>query len=135
MNHSNVMPYVVDDNKPISVGNTTPSGKSQCNEVYSTGGVSQTLCAGTHCYATGYIVDMYRIRKLTPIETFSLMGLTREDCEKCMDNGLSNSALYKQSGNGIVTNCVELIAEHLYKAQYNNDYVCFDENFQKSSME
>ena len=127
-------PHIIEDNnRPISVGNTTPSGKSQCNEVYSTDGVSQTLCAGTHGYATGYIADMYRIRKLTPIETFKLMGLTREDCEKCMDNGLSNSALYKQSGNGIVTNCVELIAEHLYKAQYDNTYICTDEkvvNFQ-----
>ena len=129
-------PHIIEDNnRPISVGNTTPSGKSQCNEVYSTDGVSQTLCAGTHGYATGYIADMYRIRKLTPIETFKLMGLTREDCEKCMDNGLSNSALYKQSGNGIVTNCVELIAEHLYKAQYDNDYICFDENFQKPQAE
>ena len=126
---------IEDNNRPISVGNTTPSGKSQCNEVYSTDGISQTLCAGTHGYATGYIADMYRIRKLTPIETFKLMGLTREDCEKCMDNGLSNSALYKQSGNGIVTNCVELIAEHLYKAQYDNDYICFDENFQKPQAE
>ena len=132
-------PLIIEDNnRPISVGNTTPSGKSQCNEVYSTDGVSQTLCAGTHGYATGYIADMYRIRKLTPIETFKLMGLTREDCEKCMDNGLSNSALYKQSGNGIVTNCVELIAEHLYKAQYDDTYVCTDEkmvNFQNPQVE
>ena len=62
------MPHIVEDNvltrlnnidatKPICVGNTTPSGKSQCNAVYSTEGVSQTLCAGTHGYATGTIVE------------------------------------------------------------------------------
>lgn len=129
------MPCIVEEtNKPILLGNTTPSGKSQCNAVYSTEGVSQTLCAGTHGYATGSIADMYRIRKLTPIETGILMGLTREDVEKCMANGISNSALYKQHGNGLVTNCAELIAEHLYKAQYDNDFICTDEkiaNFTK----
>lgn len=132
------MPHIIENtNKPISIGNTTPSGKSQCNEVYSTEGVSQTLCAGTHGYATGYIsdiADMYRIRKLTPIETGLLMGLTRQDVEKCVTNGISNSALYKQHGNGICVPCVELLAEHLYKAQYDESYVCTDEkitNFTK----
>lgn len=118
---------VEETNKPILLGNTTPSGKSQCNAVYSTEGVSKTLCAGCHGYATGSIADMYRIRKLTPIETGILMGLTRKDVEKCMENGISNSALYKQHGNGLVTNCAALLAEHLYKAQYDNDYICTDE--------
>ena len=123
------VPLIIDNNtnKPILLGNTTPSGKSQCNAVYSTEGVSQTLCAGTHGYATGSIADMYRIRKLTPIETGILMGLTRNDVEKCMANGMSNSALYKQHGNGICCSCVELLAEHLYKAQYNIDFICTDE--------
>ena len=120
---------VENDNKPICVGNTTPSGKSQCNAVYDPSGVSQTLCAGTHGYATGNIVHNYRIRKLTPRECWLLMGLTKEDCDNAASLGISNSALYKIAGNGIITNCIELIAEHLYKAQYNNTYVCYDENF------
>ena len=33
----------------------------------------------------------------------------------------------QKAGNGIVTNCVELLAEHLYKAQYDNAYICTDE--------
>ena len=134
-----------DTTKPIYLGNTTPSGKSQCNAVYSTDGVSQTLCAGTHGYATGSILEesqkldniindnianMYRIRKLTPNECWVLMGLTKEDCMKAANLGISNSALYKIAGNGIVTNCIKLIAEHLFKAQYNPTYVCADENFQ-----
>lgn len=71
----------------------------------------------------------YRIRKLTPEECFKLMGLTKEDCDKCRSLGLSNSALYKIAGNGIVTNCVELISEHLYKSQYDNEYICGDDLF------
>ena len=191
---------VVDTTKPICVGNTTPSGKSQCNAVYSTEGVSQTLCAGTHGYATGsileeqepevigikqatkkgyiecelpgcadfsypnsklrrgrvqgggqivpaltaaeggirYIESIYRIRKLTPKECWLLMGMTFEDCQKCMDIGISNSALYKIAGNGIVTDCIKLLFEHLYKAQYDESYICTDEkmqNFQKPEVQ
>ena len=69
-----------------------------------------------------------RIRKLTARECYRLMGLTFDDCDKAADAGVSNTHLYKQAGNGIVTNCVELIAEHLYKAQYDSTYVCTDEN-------
>ena len=57
------------------------------------------------------------------------MGLTEDDCAKAVAIGVSDSQLYKQAGNGIVTNCCELLAEHLYKAQYDSTYVCTDENF------
>ena len=184
-----------DTTKPIYLGNTTPSGKSQCNAVYSTEGISQTLCAGTHGYATGnileenpkliniiqatkkgdieceipgvadlsyptsktrrgrvqdrgqtcptitatetgvhYIESLYRIRKLTPNECWLLMGLEKEDCIKAANLGISNSSLYKIAGNGIVTNCIKLIAEHLYKAQYDPMYICSDENFQNPKV-
>ena len=72
----------------------------------------------------------YSIRKLLPEECFVLMGLDYDDVKKCRAVGLSDAELYKQAGNGIVTNCVELLAEHLYKAQYDNTYICTDENFQ-----
>ena len=71
----------------------------------------------------------YRVRKLTPTECWKLMGLTADDCEKARAVGVSNSQLYRQAGNGIVTNCVELLMEHLYKAQYDETYKCTDENF------
>ena len=35
-------------NNPIKVGNTTPSGKSQCNDVYDESGIYPNICAGTH---------------------------------------------------------------------------------------
>lgn len=37
-----------DVERMIKVGNTTPSRKSQCNDVYDENGVHPTLCAGTH---------------------------------------------------------------------------------------
>lgn len=69
----------------------------------------------------------YRIRKLTPRECFRLMGLTFEDCDKCSGIGISNTQLYRQAGNGIITDCCRLLAEHLYKAQYNENFICTDE--------
>ena len=72
-------------------------------------------------------IDDIRIRKLTPRECYVLMGLTFKDCDNAAEIGVTNTHLYKQAGNGIVTNCCELIAEHLYKAQYDNTYVCTDE--------
>ena len=69
----------------------------------------------------------HRIRKLTPTECFRLQGLTKEDAEKCTAVGVSNSQLYRQAGNGIASECVKLLIEHLFKAQFDSDYVCGDE--------
>ena len=79
----------------------------------------------------GYAIDQLklRIRKLTPKETFRLMGFTDDDHAKCVALGVSDSQLYRQAGNSIVTNCISLIFEHLYKAQYNSSYACSDEKF------
>lgn len=85
-------------------------------------------CLRAEANDTG-VVENFRIRKLTPNECWKLMGLTEEDCTNAKNIGVADSQLYKQAGNGIVTNCVELLAEHLYKAQYNNTYKCTDENF------
>jgi DNA (cytosine-5)-methyltransferase 1 len=58
------------------------------------------------------------------------MGFTNEDVAKCKAVGMSDTQLYRQAGNSIVTNCIELLAEHLYKAQEDDSYKCYDENFQ-----
>ena len=68
-----------------------------------------------------------RIRKLTENECFILMGMTTEDCAKCKAIGESKTQLFKQAGNGLVSNCIQLLMEHLYKAQYDSTYECTDE--------
>lgn len=78
------------------------------------------------------IQENYRIRKLTPRECYRLMGLTFEDCDKAAELGVADTHLYKQAGNGIITNCCTLLAEHLYKAQYDDEYVCTDERYQEN---
>lgn len=85
------------------------------------------------------ISQWIRIRKLTPRECYKLMGLTFEDCDKAAEIGVADTHLYKQAGNGIITNCCALLAEHLYKSQYNDTYICTDErcqgNFTKPQAE
>lgn len=76
------------------------------------------------------ISKFIRIRKLTPRECWTLMGLTFKDCDKAAELGVADTHLYKQAGNGIITNCCALLAEHLYKAQYDDTYVCTDERYQ-----
>lgn len=72
------------------------------------------------------------VRKLTPKEAHRLMGFDDEDYEKCKSVGMSDTQGYKQSGNSIVVNVISLLAEHLYKAQYDNKYTCTDERYQEN---
>lgn len=115
--------------KIIQVGQVSNEG-SQAGKVYNPEGVSQTICACTHGYAIGNIIDKLRVRKLTPRECFTLMGFSFDDCDKARNIGISDTHLYKQAGNGIITNCCSLLAEHLYKAQYDKEFVCTDEKMQ-----
>lgn len=62
--------------------------------------------------------DRLRIRKLTPKECFRLMGFDDRDIDILIDNGISNSQLYKMAGNSIVVDVLEEIYVELLN-QYN----------------
>ena len=75
-------------------------------------GISNTL---TTVQKDNYVLEQYRIRKLTPRECFRLMGFTDNDFDKI--KGISNTQLYKMVGNSIVVNVLEGIFRELFKAQ------------------
>jgi DNA (cytosine-5)-methyltransferase 1 len=54
-----------------------------------------------------------RIRKLTPLECWRLMGIDDEDFYKAKNDGVSNSQLYKQAGNAIVVDVFEAILRRI----------------------
>ena len=56
-----------------------------------------------------------KIRKLTPLECWRLMGFDDEDFYKAKDVGVSDTQLYRQAGNSIVVNVLEKIIEGLLK--------------------
>lgn len=58
------------------------------------------------------VVQNYRIRKLTPKESWRLMGFIDEQFEKA-EEVCSNSQLYKQAGNSICVPVMEEIFKNL----------------------
>ena len=59
-----------------------------------------------------------RIRKLTPLECFRLMGFDDEDFLKA-EKVNSNTQLYKQAGNSIVVDVIEEIYEQLFSLYWD----------------
>ena len=55
----------------------------------------------------------YRIRKLTPLECFRLMGVQDEDSKKMLIVN-SNSQCYKQAGNSIVVDVMSAMFKKLF---------------------
>lgn len=73
-------------------------------------GISNTL---TTVQKDNYVLEQYRIRKLTPLECFRLMGFNDGEFNKL--KGISNTQLYKMAGNSIVVNVLEGIFNNLLR--------------------
>lgn len=81
--------------------------------VYSTNGLCPTLttCSGGH-HETKIMDDRSNVRKLTPRESWRLMGFSDSDFNKAQAVN-SNTQLYKQAGNSIVVSVLEAILQNL----------------------
>ena len=101
-----------------SGGNRMPKiivGSTQKHAAISKDGIVPTLTSamgqgGGHVPMHNY--DL-RIRKLTPLECWRLMGFNDEDFEKAKNIPTSNTQLYKQAGNSIVVKVLEKIFKNL----------------------
>jgi DNA (cytosine-5)-methyltransferase 1 len=99
--------------KIVQVGNVNPSGKGMNGNVFSEDGLAPTLT--TNKGEGNKILTGIRIRKLTPKKTFRLMGFS-DSAYDAASKVVSNSQLYKQSGNSIVVDILYYILVELYKA-------------------
>ena len=81
-------------------------------------GMVQTL--KTSGNDVGVVTKSLRIRKLTPLECFRLMGFSDEDFNKIV--GISNTQLYKMAGNSIVVNVLVHIFKSLFEALETNEH-------------
>lgn len=81
-------------------------------------GNSPTLTTRPEGFKTAIlpITKDIRIRKLTPKETFRLMGFSDNDFDAAQNADISNSQLYKQAGNSIVVDVLYYIYRELYIA-------------------
>lgn len=91
-------------------------GSTQKNAAINHEGLSPTLTSamgqgGGHVPMHNYSKD-FRVRKLTPLECWRLMGCSDEDFYKA-ESVNSNTQLYKQAGNAIVVNVLEGIFSNM----------------------
>ena len=60
-----------------------------------------------------------KIRKLTPLEVWRLMGFSDNDFYAAKSAGISDAQLYKQAGNSIVVTVLEAIFRQLFLKKHN----------------
>lgn len=75
-----------------------------------------TLTTGGRSSISGVpiIYDNKKLRFITPLECWRLMGFDDEDFYKAKAAGISDKQLYKQAGNSIVVNVLEYIFKNLF---------------------
>lgn len=88
----------------------------KANRCYHIKGVAPTLTASVT--AERILIpeqekELYRIRKITPRETWRLMGFG-DKCFDMVDGIISNTQLYKQAGNSIVVPMLECVYKELF---------------------
>lgn len=104
---------VVDINKYKRMYN--PYNNKEITDIAPTQTVS---CGSTTSSSTVLISEdgknYMRIRKLTPLECWRLMGFDDTDFYKAKFVGMSDTQLYKMAGNSIVVNVLEFIFKELF---------------------
>ena len=101
-----------EDVNPVRIGNIYGEqfGTGYAGNVWDQDSVSPTIMTAQGGNRQPLVVDnvKWRIRKLTPKECWRLMGFSDKDCDHA-SKYVSDSALYKQAGNSIVTSCLVAI--------------------------
>ena len=92
----------------------------QAKRVYSPEGLSVTLAAngGGWGAKTGLYLVNGRIRRLTPLECFRLQGFPDDIYYKAKELGISDTQLYKMTGNSVTVQIPQSIARKIRKV-YN----------------
>ena len=107
---------LVQTNKIMVEGNCFPSNH-EAGRIVSENGISPTI-KENHGTVTAVVKNSfpeYRIRRLTPLECWRLMGFEDDDFNKARTTGNSDTQLYKQAGNSIVVNVLEELLKKLLK--------------------
>lgn len=110
-----------DDMNPVRIDNIYGEqfGTGYAGNVWDQDSVSPTIMTAQGGNRQPLVVDnvKWRIRKLTPKECWRLMNFSDEDCNRA-SKYVSDSALYKQAGNSIVTSCLVAI---FYSLLFNDN--------------
>ncbi|AID17851.1 DNA methyltransferase [Bacillus phage JBP901] len=98
------------------LGTTVGTGKGTNwrSWVYDIKRPISTLTATDHKQPKQILING-KLRKLTPLEYWLLMGFDQSDYETAKLAGVSNTQLYRQAGNSIVVDVAEEILHNLFK--------------------
>lgn len=107
---------------------------NQVNRILGDEGICSTLDTMQGGHREPKILQGYRVRKLTPLECWRLMGFKDEDYNKAKGAGISNSQLYKQAGNSIVVDVLEGIFKNLFLKD-NKKYITETEKIKLNKIE
>lgn len=101
------------ENAEVNYGDTVDAFNKRVNK----SGYSPTLTTRPEGFKTAIlpVTNNLRIRKLTPKECFRLMGF-EDSAYEAASKFVSNSQMYKQTGNSIVVDVLYYILVELYKA-------------------
>jgi len=84
--------------------------------VYSTNGISPTVLARSDSTKILFRENgELKLRKFTPIENLRVQGFEEDFIEKLRNSGVSDTQLYKQSGNAVSPPVIREIFNHLEK--------------------
>lgn len=84
---------------------------------FNRGGVKENIVptmTSSSWQENNFLNDGTRIRKLTPLEVWRLMGFSDMDFYAAKSVGISDTQLYKQAGNSIVVTVLEAIFRNLF---------------------
>ena len=103
------------------VGNITNSksfgGNPQVGRVYGTDGISPTLSTMQGGGQEPKVLVNLQVRKLTPRECWRLQGFPDWAFTRAQEAGLSDSQLYKQTGNSVTVPVIKAISEKLERRE------------------
>ena len=96
------------------------------NKVITDIAPTQTTTCGCNTSSSAVLIsedgeNFMRIRKLTPLECWRLMGYDDIDFINTKNVGISDTQLYKQAGNSIVVNVLEYIFQQLFIDECNEE--------------
>ncbi|WP_373900539.1 DNA (cytosine-5-)-methyltransferase [Geomicrobium sp. JCM 19037] len=106
--------HVVEETRPVLTPDR-PNKRQNGRRFKEDGEESFTLTAqDRHDIAVG-AYPRYRIRKLTPLETWRLQGFSDAAHATVEDAGISNSQRYKQAGNAVTVNVIDALMPALLR--------------------
>lgn len=96
------------------------------NKVITDIAPAQTTTCGCNTSSSAVLIsedgeNFMRIRKLTPLECWRLMGFDDIDFKNTKNVGISDTQLYKQAGNSIVVNVLEYVFQQLLIDECNEE--------------